>query len=326
MTLPKYSSNIVWRDYKIDTPTFRLSPIEKPDMSPFLFHMTGKKAVTSILAPDFDGVNKNTGFIRASIPEKQGEERNYDAEVVCLTESPTFCLDFFRYRSFRRWKEDQLFGIGLDKSDLAQLGARPCIYADEQLTRDLIAIKHIIENEEIRDRNLSDRLRSMISRAYPLIMPLLENKFNQGFMWEREWRYENNKDRGLIFPYAAIKIICCPEDEEYEIRQILGLYVENITFVRSWKEYNEVTNFLKNARMTMHTPKKIAYDSDEEYLNALDEQLLNHRNVFNQIDGFKDFIDAIERKGSTTIEALQELQQTMDSMIQQIQNIRDKLK
>ncbi|WP_261666932.1 hypothetical protein [Erwinia mallotivora] len=58
---------------------------------------------------------------------------------------------------------------------------------------------------------------------------------------------------------------------------------------------------------------------------ALDEQLINHRAVFNKIDGFKKFIDAIESKGAATEDALNELQKTMDTMIQQIQNIRNKL-
>ncbi len=42
MTLPPYSPYVTWREYQIATPTFRLSPLEKPDMSPYLVHMTGK--------------------------------------------------------------------------------------------------------------------------------------------------------------------------------------------------------------------------------------------------------------------------------------------
>jgi len=56
MTLPPYSQQVFWKDYEIDTPTFDLTPIEKPDMSPLLFHMTGRNAILSILqgegAPD----------------------------------------------------------------------------------------------------------------------------------------------------------------------------------------------------------------------------------------------------------------------------------
>ncbi|SJN59909.1 hypothetical protein VR7878_03809 [Vibrio ruber DSM 16370] len=325
MALPPYSSNVRWAEYKIDTPTFRLSPVEKPDMSPFLFHMTGRKEILSILSPDMDAFPENSGFLKSAIPEAQGEDRNYTAEVVCLTESPTFCLDFFRYRSFNRWRQNQLFGIGLDKSELAELGARPCIYADEQLKNDLIVIKHRLEEIELQDPVLRERLPSLINRAYPLMMPLLENKASQGFMWEREWRYENAQDRGLVFPYSAIKIICCPENEEEGIRHVLGIYSNNIKFVRSWREYNEVTSYLKNRKREMHVPSKLSYSNDQEYLSALKEQLVNYRSVFNRIEAFKNFIEIIESKGASTSDALHELQQTMDSMIQQIRNIQDKL-
>jgi len=47
MTLP--SEGIYWKEYQIDTPTFELSSIEKPDMSPFLIHITGKDEILSIL-------------------------------------------------------------------------------------------------------------------------------------------------------------------------------------------------------------------------------------------------------------------------------------
>lgn len=325
MALPPFSRDVTWTEYRIDTPTFQLTPVEKPDMSPFLFHMTGRQEIRSILSPDSEEIPENSGFLRASIPEVQGEERNYAAEVVCLTESPTFCLDFFRYRSFRRWQADQLFGIGLDKSELAGLGARPCIYADDQLKNDLIAIKHRLEEIELQDPILRRRLPSLIDRAYPLIMPLLENKASQGFMWEREWRYENEDDGGLIFPHSAIRVICCPEDEESAICQVLGQNSSNVTFIRSWREYNEVTNYLKNRKKEMHIPRKVAYENDQEYLAALEEQLVNHRSVFNRIDAFKDFIETIESKEASTGEALNELQQAMDSMIQQIRSIRDKL-
>ncbi|MBQ1782133.1 MAG: hypothetical protein II007_00610 [Gammaproteobacteria bacterium] len=324
MALPPYSRDVRWGEYRIDTPTFRLTPVEKPDMSPFLFHMTGQKEIRSILSPAIDGFPKNSGFLKSAIPDAQGEDRNYAAEVVCLTESPTFCLDFFRYRSFKRWRKNQLFGIGLDKSELAELGARPCIYADEQLKNDLIVIKHRLEEIELQDQVLRERLPSLINRAYPLIMPLLENKASQGFMWEREWRYENAEYGGLVFPYSAIKIVCCPEGEEEEIRLVLGDCSNNIAFVRSWREYNEVTSYLKSRKREMHVPSKVAYSNDQEYLNALEEQLVNHKSVFNRIDAFKDFIEAIESKEASTGDALHELQQTMDAMIQQIRNIRDK--
>jgi hypothetical protein len=116
MVLPDSRSNIHWKDYEISTPTFELTPVEKPDMSPFLFHMTGRNALLSVLRGE--GVTEGTelaakhGFLKACIPSGNG---GYTASVVCFTESPAFALDFFRYRSFRRWQEDQQFGVGVNQ-------------------------------------------------------------------------------------------------------------------------------------------------------------------------------------------------------------------
>lgn len=325
MSLGAPSSGIRWKDYQIDTPTFQLSPVEKPDMSPFLFHMTGKKQILSILDPDSNSSPDNHGFLRAHVPEATSQESHYNAEVVCFSESPTFALDFFRYRSFKRWRDDQSYGIGFDKSALATLGARPCIYAENQLKNDIIVLKERLDTVEIDDPVIKERLPSLISAAYPLIMPLLENTCTQGFMWEREWRYVNNDNGGLQFPLDSIRVICCPENEEKEIKQKLGDYAKQIEFVRSWREYNEVTSYLKNRKKEMHVPQKNFYSDDKEYLDSLEEQLENHSKVFHKIDAFKSFIESIESKGDSTNEALSELQNTMDTMLSQIRNLKEKL-
>jgi hypothetical protein len=140
MPLPPPDDGVTWKDYKIATPTFRLSPIEKPDMSPFLVHMTGKHQIESILtgkgAPS--KVSKSHGYLQANVPGHS--TGGFDAKVVCLTESPTFALDFFRYRSFKRWQDDQRFGIGFDKATLVEQGARPVLYADDDLNKKLIGL------------------------------------------------------------------------------------------------------------------------------------------------------------------------------------------
>jgi hypothetical protein len=122
MSLPPPGSGARWKDYEIDTPTFRLMPIEKPDMSPFLVHMTGKNQILSILKGDGAPLNilNGHGYLKANVPANGGA--GYDAKVVCFTESPTFALDFFRYRSFPRWQADQRFGIGFDKSKMVVKG------------------------------------------------------------------------------------------------------------------------------------------------------------------------------------------------------------
>ncbi|OOE94331.1 hypothetical protein BZG76_01330 [Salinivibrio sp. AR647] len=325
MTLPRYSSSVRWTDYKIDTPTFRLSPVEKPDMSPYLFHMTGKSQLLAILQPEADEMPEQHGFLRASVPEAQGEDRNYDARVVCFSESPIFALDFFRYRSFRRWRDNQMYGIGFDKSRLSSLGARPCIYADDELKNDIVILKNLIEQTNIEDERISERVTSLINGSYPLLMPLLENSHSQGFMWEREWRYFNERDNGLVFPHDTIRIVCCPRNEEQELRDCLGATASSIEFVHSWNEYNEVTNFLKSRDNERHVPDRAIYGSEvNDYLESLEEQLANHVKIFNKLNAFKDYIDNLQRKGALADEALGELQNEMQQMENEIRRIKKK--
>ncbi|MGY5956770.1 hypothetical protein ACUY4R_000821 [Kosakonia sp. BK9b] len=325
MVLPPYSSSVRWHDFRIDTPTFELTPVEKPDMSPFLFHMTGRKAIESILSPE-DNFLYCEGFLRASIPEAQSEDRHYQAKVVCFSESPTFALDFFRYRSYRRWSSDQLYGIGFDKSALAKLGARPCIYADEKLKKDILFIKQKLDKADITDDELAQRLTSLVSGTYPLMMPLLEDTAKQGFMWEREWRYANEEMGGLVFPYSAIRVICCPEDEVINIKRILGQSAETIAFIHSWREYDEVTTYLRNRKKEMHIPQSWHHSNEKEFLESLVEQLNNHEKVLNKISAFKGFIDTIESKESATNAALQELQESIQTMQAQVDKLRERLK
>ncbi len=323
MPLPPFSSSVYWKEYEIGTPTFRLTPVEKPDMSPFLFHMTGKNEVLSILSGNGVEVPGEHGFLRACVPESNAGA--YNAEVVCVTESPTFALDFFRYRSFRRWQHDQRFGIGFDKSELVSIGARPCVYADDQLKNDIIFLRNYIQDNEIKDAAIKDRLQSLINGIYPLTTPLLETSAAQGFMWEREWRYSNNENNGLVFPHKAIRIICCPENEEAEVKDILGKYAHKIQFIRSWKEYNEVTAYLKRRSSEMHIPNREAYKDNEDFISALKEQLQNHRITLNSIIAYKEFMENVEGKESSINEGITELDKSMQGMIQQIQKLQGKL-
>ena len=189
MSLPPPSDrSVFWQEYAISTPTFELTPIEKPDMSPFLIHMTGRNELASILqgrgTPNGIETQANEGYLRAAVPEVRASN-NYTAEVVCFTDSPTFTLDFFRYRKFSRWQSDQRFGIGFDKSSLASQGVRPVIYVDRTLNRKIISLWNDIQN--LDERNVGEDLRDVFERMYPLLFPLLETQPEQGFMWEREW-------------------------------------------------------------------------------------------------------------------------------------------
>lgn len=313
------SSGIRWTEFRIDTPTFKITSVEKPDMSPFLFHMTGGEALTSILTGAGMTLPENTGFLRSCIPESSG---NYNAKVVCFTESPTFALDFFRYRSFARWSNDQRFGIGFDKSELVRCNVRPCVYADSQLTSDINKIKKHFDLLPMADQQLSSLFKSFIDRIYPLTTPLLEEELFQGYMWEREWRHTDPK--GLIFPYRAIKIICCPESEEQAIRKILGRYSTDIKFVRSWKEYNEVTSFLKNRSESLHVPPDAGYPDEEEFLSILKEQLVNHIALLNKIKAYETFVDSIADKKEAISSGISDLESGIENLERQIERLNNR--
>lgn len=324
MSLPEYDSSVYWKNYQIDTPTFALTSVEKPDMSPFLFHMTGRNEILAILSGK-DGVS-DRGFLQAFTPKYSGEQNIYDAKVVCLTESPTFALDFFRYRSFDRWQKNQLFGIGFDKGELAALGARPCVYADNQLKNDIILLKKHIEKNKIKDADVEERLVSLLNSIYPLTTPLLESEPSQGYMWEREWRYHNEVDEGLVFPYGAIRVICCPKSEEQELQYVLGEHSSEIKFVRSWAEYNEVTAYFRRRQKELNVPTEIVFDDEDDLLSALKEQLVKHEVTLNSIGGYVDFVESFGPKNDSAHETMHKLRANIEAMQREIDKIKERQK
>lgn len=79
----------------IYTSALSLSPSEKPDMSPYLVHMTGKEAFLSILNFN-DTKNRNEGIINCNTPAAS-KNTSYNEKVACFTESPLFAIEVFSY-------------------------------------------------------------------------------------------------------------------------------------------------------------------------------------------------------------------------------------
>lgn len=325
MTLP--SEGIHWKDYQIDTPTFELSPIEKPDMSPFLVHMTGKDEIISILKaeniPDeFDqNIPDEYGYLRSNVPS-YGDRDGYDAKVICFTESPTFALDFFRHRSFRRWDEDQRFGIGFSKSELTGIGVRPVIYVDNNILSFILGIKDLVKNRPTNtDGNLYECSKSLVTNIYPLLHPLLEHKESQGFIWEREWRYPDEK--GFIFPFGSIKIICCPEDEESRIREILGDYGNKITFIRAWIEYEDVTNFLSEQQPRWAGEVEIPEDTSD--IQILEQALLHIKGMLTKCNTTLHSLESYENVITNLHAEYQKIEQQKTNLFKRSQELGEAL-
>lgn len=335
MPLPPPGQNVRWKDYEITTPTFDLTPVEKPDMSPFLVHMTGKQAIASILRGDgaSDPVPSEHGFIRASISDFS--QSPYTSPVVCFTESPTFALDFFRYRKFRRWQDDQRFGIGFKKSCLVQQGVRPVVYVDENITKNFVRLyKRAIEEQNlpIADPDVQSLISEILANLYPLLFPLLENLPQQGFMWEREWRY--SKAEGFIFPYSSIAVICCPDDERNTIKQILGHYADQIQFVNTWREYNDVTAFLKRQQQQWQQQQQQWQQSpapqeqpenSAETIERLNHLAIQYRTAINTLSSYQELIADLNQQQASITQEIANLSAelaTLETEIQKLRSIR----
>ncbi|MFB9053121.1 hypothetical protein ACFFVB_08505 [Formosa undariae] len=333
MNLPGPGSGITWRNYRIETPTFKLSSIEKPDLSPFLIHMTGRNQLISILK----GENANEGvevaegqvFLKSVVPTFNGSQGYYNSNVVCFTESPLFALDFFRYRSFNRWESDQQFGIGFSKTDLVQhRNVRPVVYLETETNRELLNLCNKINDDSfvISDNNgeIQD-LKPLISKIKPLLFPLLEDTRSQGFMWEREWRCPS--ESGMTFPLSAIKVICCPKNEREEIEKIIEEHSSHIQIVESWKEYDDVTNFLKrrDRNIDKTTIDRIDNIGDIGALSAMkmqNEQTLNTLSSYYSV--FKETVNQLE--GRSINDTLEDLKNTSKIISDRIEKVRIEIK
>lgn len=332
MTLPP-PSRLSWsdwkRNYKVTTPTFQLTAVEKPDMSPFLVHMTGKDAIHSILngKKATQPIPYGAGYLKANVPEY--DQSVIQAPVVCFTESPTFALDFFRYRSFDRWKADQRYGIGFDKTIMAEVGVRPVVYVDESLRKNLIYLaKRLKENNgtfanEVR---LNDVLIDTLTSLLPIAFPLLEDRKEQGFIWEREWRHPNPE--GFVFSHQAIKIICCPEREEPKIREILGDVADEIQFIRAWREYDDVTSYLTRQKPVWQAQaaryKKAA--TLQEAASRLRMLIRQQRTAYNSLESYSEYIEYLGREMRRATEEQNLLAREISELEKELKSVEAELK
>ncbi len=122
------------------TPTFRLTSVEKPDMSPYLFHMTIRESLKNILEDQETG--EDEGRLLAQIPRHCKKEA-YRIPMVCFTETPPFALDFFRYRwSDNKDRENLKYGIGFDKEAMVikGKGVFPTFYVGNELQSEIFGL------------------------------------------------------------------------------------------------------------------------------------------------------------------------------------------
>lgn len=332
MPLPPPGGNVYWKDYEIDTPTFQLTPVEKPDMSPFLVHMTGRGAILSILSGEnipesVQEVPYGHGYLKACVP--QYDQGHFDVPVVCFSESPTFALDFFRYRSFQRWRADQRYGIGFDKTRMVAAGVRPVVYVEDAVRQGIRFLFRYAEKNQGHVSDVSevnDCVNTLVSKLHPLLFPLLEDHWRQGFMWEREWRYFD--PNGFVFDHQEIRVICCPDGEETSIRQILGTAADNIDFIRAWREYDDVTNYLRRQQPVWQAQSRnvdMAQTPDEEAPRLLD-LIQQYKVAQNSLRSYEEFVTHLNSEMERIVKEKESLDQKIDELEKRLEEVEKKRK
>lgn len=273
-------------------PTFQLTPVDKPDMSPYLFHLTTKDNLIQILKDKFLKLQKPRG--------SHSDKHNY--AMVCFTESPPFALDFFRYRwNDNKDREDLKYGIGFSKEKMVSKGVRPTAYLDRQLIHLIQWLQEKLNNNKEKYETESKSIDILVGQISPLILGDINDENNlQGYSWEREWRYtkgnkeeiekETEEEYKLKFNYDEINYICCPDEDKMQIQEIVG-NTSTIKYLKTWEEYNEIIDFL-NARDS--------YQEDE--IEELEEKQHRIRNLigryesgYQQINRLKEHLDDIAK-------------------------------
>lgn len=306
-----------WNNYKITVKPLCLSPIDKPDMSPFLVHMTGKDAILSILK---SGEGLGEGKINAQVPESS-KSKWYEKKVVCFTETVLHAIDSFRYISLSRHQANLFYGIGFSKEKLAiRKDVKPALYMDTRLIG-MLAQLDTNYNKSIDEYDDNDRqIKGLLNSIIPYITPAFQSAQKQGFTWEREWRYFG--DDGFEFNYSEIKIICCPENEKKDIQIALGNYANSIKFVSTWGEYNEVVEFMKSREHNF----TLGIGQGETINNLLEKKTELNR-AKNQLQAYQDYAKKLAAQISTLenyVESYSTTIQAIDEKVLKLENEKNK--
>lgn len=302
------------------TPTFKLTSIEKPDMSPYLFHMTTEESLQKVLEDQEAGENK--GRLIAQIP-RHCKNEEYRIPMVCFTETPPFALDFFRYRwSDNKDRQNLKYGIGFDKSSMVKKRVFPTFYVNKEVQSQIFCSITMLgefdlenlQSIECKDDQLIQQLKQILENTSQtlesvkrLMFPLLENNKYEGYIWEREWRYTSHDNADFIFSYADIRIICCTDEDENNFKMIIGEeIIQNnpIKFIRTWEQYDEITDFINNR----------SRDTDDNIKQRIQKVLAERKGIESYLSHF-----AIQEKH---ISKIKNIKNELDVQIKKIALIR----
>lgn len=261
---------------------FEIDPKLKPDMSRFLIHMTGKDAIKSILK---GGRRRGEGLIRSLVP-KGAKSESFPFKIACFTETPIFALGAFIAISKRREEETMKYGIGFRKSHMVNQNVRPTLYIDNSLLSQLLGVDKSKTSEEVTE--LVDSIRA-------LSHPLGETMSRQGFTWEREWRFVDQT--GFYFDHKDIEVICCPKEEQVQLKLILDVGTEKIRFVDSWTQYKDYTQHIEQTdykdlvEQSLKNPDPFGMEDSNENLEEHIETLKQYRDYLLSLQANADEVE-----------------------------------
>jgi hypothetical protein len=141
-------------------------------------------------------------------------------------------------------------------------------------------------------------------------------------MWEREWRATN--DIGFIFPYSSVRIICCPKNEVKPIQDLLGEHLKSVKIVETWRQYDEVTDYLKRRETEYNTAlvsrvKEVNDIGTLKDLKEKNEQTLNTLSLY-----YKTFRDAVENlEGRNIGKILEDLSNQSKQILDRIKELEE---
>jgi len=199
------------------------------------------------------------------------------------------------------------------------------MYTENELNKQIIYLYNYIQKKQIsEDKDLNDCLKKLLGSTYPLLFPLLEDQDRQGYMWEREWRATD--ENGFIFSHKDIRIICCPQEEEGNIQNILGSAASNIQFIRAWREYDDVTRFLERQQHTWREQAKSLsqVQKDDQKIQQIRDLIQQYQVAQNSLTSYQELIERLDHDKEKIKKEAQEIYRKINRLQTQLAELEKK--
>ena len=115
-------------------------------------------------------------------------------------------------------------------------------------------------------------------------------------------------------------MICCPEDEEDEIRRILGDTADQVDYIRAWREYDDITNYLRRQQPVWEAQSRQVQQaqSPEEAAPRLRDLIQEYTTALNSLNSYNEFIYHLN-------DEMQRLTQERDRLTEELEALQAQL-